>query len=150
MYGLTGSAWSLRLLVPPTFASSFEWVGFVVRRPDVLGAISPFAVLLGGAIAPLPIFAGGILHAGPMGLGLLRAAPRGRRTFRRAWPVASAVGAASRAFHVPGGRRHAIAWCARRPQTPFYYCSETCIGTEQVGRIDGSASLAQQSPAAQR
>jgi MFS family permease len=62
---------------PPTLASFFEGVGFVVRRPDILGAISLdlFAVLLGGATALLPIFAGGILHAGPMGLGLLRAAP---------------------------------------------------------------------------
>ena len=62
---------------PPTLASFFEGVGFVARRPDILGAISLdlFAVLLGGATALLPIFAGGILHAGPMGLGLLRAAP---------------------------------------------------------------------------
>ncbi len=34
-----------------------------------------FAVLLGGAVALLPIFAEDILHAGPTGLGLLRAAP---------------------------------------------------------------------------
>ena len=34
-----------------------------------------FAVLLGGATALLPIFARDILHAGPWGLGLLRAAP---------------------------------------------------------------------------
>ena len=62
---------------PPTFASFFEGVGFVARRPDILGAISLdlFAVLLGGATALLPIFAGRILHAGPMGLGLLRGAP---------------------------------------------------------------------------
>jgi len=61
---------------PPTLASFFEGVGFVIRRPDVLGAISLdlFAVLLGGATALLPVFAGGILHAGPLGLGLLRAA----------------------------------------------------------------------------
>jgi MFS family permease len=43
----------------------------------VLGAISLdlFAVLLGGAVALLPIYASDILHAGPLGLGLLRAAP---------------------------------------------------------------------------
>ena len=43
----------------------------------VLGAISLdlFAVLLGGATALLPIFARDILHTGPWGLGLLRAAP---------------------------------------------------------------------------
>ena len=34
-----------------------------------------FAVLLGGATALLPIFARDILHVGPWGLGLLRAAP---------------------------------------------------------------------------
>jgi MFS family permease len=43
----------------------------------ILGSISLdlFAVLLGGATALLPIFARDILHAGPMGLGLLRSAP---------------------------------------------------------------------------
>jgi MFS family permease len=43
----------------------------------LLGAISLdlFAVLLGGATALLPIFARDILHVGPEGLGLLRAAP---------------------------------------------------------------------------
>ncbi len=34
-----------------------------------------FAVLLGGAVALLPIFAQDILHSGPSGLGILRAAP---------------------------------------------------------------------------
>ncbi|MES2228203.1 MAG: MFS transporter [Pseudomonadota bacterium] len=52
-------------------------VRFVRREPVVLGAISLdlFAVLLGGATALLPIFAKDILHTGPWGLGLLRAAP---------------------------------------------------------------------------
>jgi MFS family permease len=52
-------------------------VDFIRRRPDVLGVISLdlFAVLLGGATALLPIFARDILHTGPFGLGLLRAAP---------------------------------------------------------------------------
>ncbi|MDR7332134.1 MFS transporter [Roseateles asaccharophilus] len=50
---------------------------FIWQRPVVLGAISLdlFAVLLGGATALLPIFAKDILHTGPEGLGLLRAAP---------------------------------------------------------------------------
>ena len=50
----------------------------LIRRTDVLfGAISLdlFAVLLGGAVALLPIFAKDILDAGPTGLGLLRASP---------------------------------------------------------------------------
>lgn len=54
-----------------------EGVHFVRRRPVILGAISLdlFAVLLGGATALLPVFARDILHTGPEGLGLLRAAP---------------------------------------------------------------------------
>jgi hypothetical protein len=52
-------------------------VRFVRDRPVVLGAISLdlFAVLFGGAVALLPIFARDILHVGAWGLGLLRAAP---------------------------------------------------------------------------
>jgi MFS family permease len=38
-------------------------------------ALDMFAVLLGGATALLPIYARDILHAGPAGLGWLRAAP---------------------------------------------------------------------------
>lgn len=54
-----------------------EGVRFVRSRPVILGAISLdlFAVLLGGAVALLPIYARDILHAGPIGLGFLRAAP---------------------------------------------------------------------------
>jgi predicted MFS family arabinose efflux permease len=54
-----------------------EGVDFVRHRPVVLGAISLdlFAVLLGGATALLPVYARDILHAGPIGLGVLRAGP---------------------------------------------------------------------------
>jgi MFS family permease len=50
---------------------------YVARTPILLGSISLdlFAVLLGGAVSLMPIFAQEILHAGPRGLGLLRAAP---------------------------------------------------------------------------
>lgn len=50
---------------------------YVWSEKVVLGAISfdLFAVLLGGATALLPAYARDILHAGPWGLGLLRAAP---------------------------------------------------------------------------
>jgi MFS family permease len=50
---------------------------YVWRTKLLLGSISLdlFAVLLGGATALLPIFATDILHAGPRGLGLLRAMP---------------------------------------------------------------------------
>ncbi|HRI85591.1 MAG TPA: MFS transporter [Ignavibacteria bacterium] len=50
---------------------------FVFEKKIILGAISLdlFAVLFGGAVALLPIFAGEILFVGPQGLGMLRAAP---------------------------------------------------------------------------
>jgi MFS family permease len=62
---------------PPSFAALFAGVGFVRRNPAILGTISLdlFAVLLGGAVALLPIYARDILHTGPWGLGVLRAAP---------------------------------------------------------------------------
>jgi MFS family permease len=52
-------------------------VHYVWRKKILLGSISLdlFAVLLGGSVALLPIFAADILHAGPRGLGILRAAP---------------------------------------------------------------------------
>jgi len=54
-----------------------EGIRFVRDQPVVLGAISLdlFAVLLGGAVALLPVFARDVLHVGPMGLGFLRSAP---------------------------------------------------------------------------
>ena len=60
-----------------SWQSLFAGVAFVWERKVLLGAISLdlFAVLLGGATALLPIFARDILHVGPDGLGLLRAAP---------------------------------------------------------------------------
>ena len=62
---------------PATLKTLFAGVHFIRERKDVLGVISLdlFAVLLGGATALLPIFAKDILHTGPWGLGLLRAAP---------------------------------------------------------------------------
>jgi MFS family permease len=50
---------------------------YVARSRLLLGSISLdlFAVLLGGAVALMPIFAQDILFTGPRGLGLLRAAP---------------------------------------------------------------------------
>ena len=52
-------------------------IGFIRRTPVLFGAISLdlFAVLFGGAVALLPVFARSILHTGPAGLGLLRSAP---------------------------------------------------------------------------
>ncbi|MHB8392756.1 MAG: MFS transporter [Acidobacteriaceae bacterium] len=50
---------------------------FVFSNQPILGAISLdlFAVLFGGAMAMLPIYASGIFHVGAQGLGLLQAAP---------------------------------------------------------------------------
>jgi MFS family permease len=60
---------------------------YVRQNRLVLGAISLdlFAVLLGGATAMLPVFARDILHAGPEGLGHLRAAPAVGATLTAIW-----------------------------------------------------------------
>ena len=52
-------------------------IRFIRRTEVLLGAISLdlFAVLFGGAVALLPLFARSILHVGPFGLGILRASP---------------------------------------------------------------------------
>jgi len=52
-------------------------VRYVQKNPLIFGAISLdlFAVLFGGAVALLPVFARDVLHSGPEGLGHLRAAP---------------------------------------------------------------------------
>jgi len=72
---------------PATLKTLFAGVHFIRRRPDVLGVISLdlFAVLLGGATALLPIFARDILHTGPWGLGLLRAAPAAGALLMSLW-----------------------------------------------------------------
>ena len=55
----------------------FAGVRFIRSNPAILGTISldMFAVLLGGVTALLPIYARDILETGPLGLGILRAAP---------------------------------------------------------------------------
>jgi MFS family permease len=62
---------------PNPWQQMVEGLHYVRRNRFVLGAISLdlFAVLLGGATAMLPVFARDVLHAGPEGLGHLRAAP---------------------------------------------------------------------------
>jgi hypothetical protein len=62
---------------PPTFASVLAGFEFIRTRPRLLGVVTLdlFVVLLGGAVALLPIFARDILQVGPIGLGLLRSAP---------------------------------------------------------------------------
>lgn len=77
---------------------------YIWREKLILGSISLdlFAVLLGGAVALLPVFAQEILKTGPWGLGLLRSAP--------------AVGAASMALFLayrPLRRKagRSMLWC---------------------------------------
>ncbi len=55
----------------------FAGVRFIRSNPAILGTISLdlFAVLFGGVTALLPIYARDILQTGPLGLGILRAAP---------------------------------------------------------------------------
>jgi MFS family permease len=55
----------------------FEGFRYIWREKLILGAISLdlFAVLLGGAVALLPVYAREILNAGPWALGILRSAP---------------------------------------------------------------------------
>lgn len=52
-------------------------VRFVFKEPILLSALSLdlFSVFFGGATALLPVYADDILHVGPQGLGMLRAAP---------------------------------------------------------------------------
>jgi MFS family permease len=60
-----------------TASSVFEGLHYIRKEKVVLGAISLdlFAVLLGGAVALMPVYARDILNLGPWGLGFLRAAP---------------------------------------------------------------------------
>ena len=62
---------------PPTLASILGGFSYIWNNKVVLGAVSLdlFAVLLGGAVALMPIYARDILQVGELGLGLLRAAP---------------------------------------------------------------------------
>lgn len=67
--------------VPPRGESIADSIAFgvryVLRNQVLVGSMSLdlFAVLFGGAIAILPVFATDILHVGPRGLGFLNAAP---------------------------------------------------------------------------
>ena len=83
---------------PVTLQSLLAGLRFVGASRMLLGAVTLdlFAVLLGGATALLPIFADGILHVGPQGLGLLRSAPAVGSLLAAAvlarWPMTRQVG----------------------------------------------------------
>ena len=59
------------------FARMKEGIHYVFNSQALLGAftLDMFAVLFGGAVAMLPVFASDILKVGPEGLGILRACP---------------------------------------------------------------------------
>lgn len=61
----------------PVFQSLREGLKFVFNTKAILGALTldMIAVLFGGAVALLPVFAQDILHVGSEGFGILRAAP---------------------------------------------------------------------------
>jgi MFS family permease len=75
------STLQVRKVVRPAAAASYrmvlEGLSFIWRNKLILGATSLdlFAVLLGGAVALLPVYAQDILHVGASGLGILRGAP---------------------------------------------------------------------------
>ena len=62
---------------PLSLKSVLAGLRYIGERKIILGSISLdlFAVLLGGAVALLPVFASEVLRTGPWGLGLLRASP---------------------------------------------------------------------------
>jgi MFS family permease len=61
---------------PPRLEGLLGGIRFIRSAKIILGAITLdlFAVLFGGAVALLPLFARSILHTGPFGLGVLRSA----------------------------------------------------------------------------
>ena len=85
IFTLVGLVLVSRLRIPllerPRKAATMEMVlgglHYIWRNKLILGAISLdlFAVLLGGAVALLPVYAKQILHVGTTGLGILRGAP---------------------------------------------------------------------------
>ena len=62
---------------PVSLETLLSGIRFIWHHPLILGAMSLdlFAVLLGGAVALLPVYAHDILHVGAQGLGMLRGAP---------------------------------------------------------------------------
>jgi MFS family permease len=81
-----------------TWSAMLAGIGFIRSNPVLLGAMSldMFATLLGGAMPLLPMFAKDILHTGPWGLGLLRAAPAVGGLLMTAlmtrWPLRERIG----------------------------------------------------------
>jgi MFS family permease len=99
---------------PITVPHLLGGIHFIKSQPVILGAISLdlFAVLLGGATALLPMFAQDVLHVGPEGLGLLRAAP--------------ACGSITMALML-------TQWPIRRKAGPLLFGAITLFGVAMIG-----------------
>ena len=99
---------------PLSMKSVLAGLRYIGQKKIILGSISLdlFAVLLGGAVALLPVFAAEVLRTGPWGLGLLRASP--------------AIGAGSMALllaHRPFRSRAGLTmlWCVADSARSQYY-----------------------------
>jgi MFS family permease len=104
------SMFHVKLISKPRRPLDVSWktvlagLHYIWREKLVLGSISLdlFAVLLGGAVALLPVYAREILKIGPWGLGLLRCAPA----------VGAGVMALALAYRPLGGRAGMkMLWC---------------------------------------
>jgi MFS family permease len=119
----------------PGLAGLLSGFRFVLRHRLVLGAISLdlFAVLLGGAVALMPIFARDILGTGPAGLGMLRAAPA-------VGALATSVWLANRPLRAPVGPRMFAALIAFGLATVVFALSGnlalSCLALAVVGAAD--------------
>jgi MFS family permease len=119
----------------PGLAGLLSGFRFVLRHRLVLGAISLdlFAVLLGGAVALMPIFARDILGTGPAGLGMLRAAPA-------VGALATSVWLANRPLRAPVGPRMFAALGAFGLATVVFALSAnlalSCLALAVVGAAD--------------
>ncbi|WP_206454782.1 MFS transporter [Aurantimonas marina] len=93
-----------RVPEPASFATVVAGFRYIWSQKVVLGAISLdlFAVLLGGAVALMPVYARDVLEVGPWGLGLLRAAPGVGAVSMAIWlaahPIKDKAGAVMLAF----------------------------------------------------
>jgi MFS family permease len=77
LVGLIRLSFPPRVKEPVTLESVFAGLTFMRQNRVILGAVTLdlCAILLGGVLAMLPIYARDILETGPWGLGLLRSAP---------------------------------------------------------------------------
>ena len=72
---------TIRSIVRPGLSTILGGLGYIRKKKLVLGAITIdlVAVLFGGVVGLMPVFASDILHVGPEGLGVMRAMPAYQR-----------------------------------------------------------------------